>query len=201
MFISVINLIIILLSKSTKETKYNKAMSTTMIFLTLIIIASSFIRMYLYETTYGYTILRLGVYIILITEVLLLIPTLIYIFNPKFKILRSYLYITIFVYTFINLFSIEKIITENNIKRYYIKDDIDIEYLENYNYDNIPELYKLFKKTDDEELKKEIVFYFYNMKNNMKFENDSIFEYSYSKDQAKKILNKLKAKDDKIYFK
>ena len=35
----------------------------------------------------------------------------------------------------------------------------------------------------------------------MKFENDSIFEYSYSKDQAKKILNKLKAKDDKIYFK
>ena len=172
-----------------------------MIFLTLIIIASSFIRMYLYETTYGYTILRLGVYIILITEVLLLIPTLIYIFNPKFKILRSYLYITIFVYTFINLFSIEKIITENNIKRYYIKDDIDIEYLENYNYDNIPELYKLFKKTDDEELKKEIVFYFYNMKNNMKFENDSIFEYSYSKDQAKKILNKLKAKDDKIYFK
>ncbi|MBR3145680.1 MAG: DUF4173 domain-containing protein [Bacilli bacterium] len=201
MFISVINLIIILLSKSTKETKYNKTMSITMIFLTLIIIASSFIRMYLYETTYGYTILRLGVYIILITEVLLLIPTLIYIFNPKFKILRSYLYITIFVYTFINLFSIEKIITENNIKRYYIKDDIDIEYLENYNYDNIPELYKLFKKTDDEELKKEIVFYFYNMKNNMKFENDSIFEYSYSKDQAKKILNKLKTKDDKIYFK
>ena len=69
MFISVINLIIILLSKSTKETKYNKIMSISMIFLTLIIIASSFIRMYLYESTYGYTILRLGVYIILITEV------------------------------------------------------------------------------------------------------------------------------------
>ena len=201
MFISVINLIIILLSKSTKETKYNKIMSIIMIFLTLIIIASSFIRMYLYESTYGYTLLRLGVYVILITEVLLLIPTIIYIFNSKFNILRSYLYIVTFVYTFINLFSIEKIITENNIKRYYIKNDIDIEYLENYNYDNIPKLYELFKKTDDKELKQRIVFYFCHMKNNLKIDNDSIFEYSYSKEEAKKILYKLKVKGDKIYFK
>ena len=192
MFISVINLIIILLSKSTKETKYNKIMSIIMIFLTLIIIASSFIRMYLYESTYGYTLLRLGVYVILITEVLLLIPTIIYIFNSKFNILRSYLYIVTFVYTFINLFSIEKIITENNI---------DIEYLENYNYDNIPKLYELFKKTDDKELKQRIVFYFCHMKNNLKIDNDSIFEYSYSKEEAKKILYKLKVKGDKIYFK
>lgn len=200
MFISVINLIIILLSKSTKETKYNKIMSISMIFLTLIIIASSFIRMYLYESTYGYTILRLGVYVILITEVLLLIPTIIYVFNPKFKILRSYLYITIFVYTFINLFSIEKIITENNIKRYYIKDDIDIMYLENYNYDNIPQLYDLFKKTEDEELKEQIINYLGTMKYNLKNDNDSIFEYSLSKEQAKEVLDKIKIKDNKIYI-
>ena len=200
MFISVINLIIILLSKSTKETKYNKIMSISMIFLTLIIIASSFIRMYLYESTYGYTILRLGVYIILITEVLLLIPTIIYVFNPKFKILRSYLYITIFVYTFINLFSIEKIITENNIKRYYIKNDIDIMYLENYNYDNIPQLYDLFKKTEDEELKEQIINYLGTMKYNLKNDNDSIFEYSLSKEQAKEVLDKIKIKDNKIYI-
>ncbi|MBQ9018710.1 MAG: DUF4173 domain-containing protein [Bacilli bacterium] len=201
MFISVINLIIILLSKSTKETKYNKTMSISMIFLTLIIIVSSFIRMYLYESTYGYTILRLGVYIILITEVLLLIPTIIYIFNPKFKILRSYLYITIFVYTFINLFSIEKIITENNIKRYFIKNDIDIEYLENYNYDNIPQLYELFRQSDDEKIKGSIAVYFYHMKDTLEIDNDNIFEYSYSKEQAKKILDKVKVKEDKIYLK
>lgn len=200
MFISVINLIIILLSKSTKETKYNKIMSISMIFLTLIIIASSFIRMYLYESTYGYTILRLGVYIILITEVLLLIPTIIYIFNSKFKILRSYLYITIFVYTFINLFSIERIITENNIKRYYIKDDIDIEYLENYNYDNIPQLYELFNKCKDEQLKEQIINYLGTMKYNLKNDNDSIFEYSLSKVQAKEVLDKIKIKDNKIYI-
>lgn len=200
MFISVINLIIILLSKSTKETKYNKIMSISMIFLTLIIISSSFIRMYLYESTYGYTILRLGVYIILITEVLLLIPTIIYIFNSKFKILRSYLYITIFVYTFINLFSIERIITENNIKRYYIKDDIDIEYLENYNYDNIPQLYELFNKCKDEQLKEQIINYLGTMKYNLKNDNDSIFEYSLSKEQAKEVLDKIKIKDNKIYI-
>lgn len=201
MFISLINLIIILLSKSTKESKYNKIMSTLMIFLTLIIITSSFIRMYLYESVYGYTILRLGVYIILITEVLLLIPTIIYIFNPKFKILRSYLYITIFVYTFINLFSIERIITENNIKRYYKKNDIDVEYLQNYNYDNVPQLYELFKDCEDEVLKEQIVNYFVSMKHNLKYDNDNIFEYSLSKEQAKEVLDKVKIKNNKIYIK
>ena len=201
MFISLINLIIILLSKSTKETKYNKIMSVSMVFLTLIIIASSFIRMYLYESAYGYTILRLGVYIILITEVLLLIPTIIYIFNPKFKILRSYLYIVIFVYTFINLFSIERIITENNIKRYYKKNDIDIEYLKNYNYDNIPQLYELFNKCEDEVLKEQIVNYFASLKNNLKYNNDNIFEYSLSKEQAKEVLDKVTIKNNKIYIK
>ena len=201
MFISLINLIIILLSKSTKETKYNKIMSVSMVFLTLIIIASSFIRMYLYESAYGYTILRLGVYIILITEVLLLIPTIIYIFNPKFKILRSYLYIVIFVYTFINLFSIERIITENNIKRYYKKNDIDIEYLKNYNYDNIPQLYELFNKCEDEVLKEQIVNYFASLKNNLKYDNDNIFEYSLSKEQAKEVLDKVTIKNNKIYIK
>jgi len=201
MFISLINLIIILLSKSTKESKYNKIMSTLMIFLTLIIITSSFIRMYLYESMYGYTILRLGVYIILITEVLLLIPTIIYIFNPKFKILKSYLYIVIFVYTFINLFSIERIITENNIKRYYKKNDIDVEYLQNYNYDNVPQLYELFKDCEDEVLKEQIVNYFASLKNNLKYDNDNIFEYSLSKEQAKEVLDKVTIKNNKIYIK
>lgn len=191
MFISLINLIIILLSKSTKETKYNKAMSLSMIFLTLIIIVSSFIRMYLYESTYGYTVLRLCVYLILITEVLLLIPTIIYILNPKFKVLRSYLYITIFVYTFINLFSMENIITDNNIKRYYKKHDIDIEYLENYNYDNVPLLYEFYNKCSDKELKQEIEYYFSSMKYSIELDNDNIFEYSYSKAQAQEILDKF----------
>lgn len=190
MFISVINVIIILLSKNTKETKYNKIMSLLMVFLTLIIIVSSFMRMYLYESTYGYTVLRLGVYIILITEVLLLIPTIIYIFNSKTKILRYYLYITIFVYTFINLFSIEDIITKNNIERYYKKKDIDIDYLENYNYDNIPLLINFYHKCDDKEIKENLKYYFNDIKDQLKVDNNSIFEYSISKEQAKRKLKK-----------
>ena len=75
-----------------------------MVFLTLIIIVSSFLRMNLYEQAYGYTLLRLGVYFILITEGILLIPTIIYILKSKFNVLNYYMIITIAIYLFVNLF-------------------------------------------------------------------------------------------------
>ena len=59
-----------------------------MVFLTLIIIVSSFYRMNLYEQAYGYTLLRLGVYVALITEGILLIPTVVYIVKDKINILN-----------------------------------------------------------------------------------------------------------------
>ena len=94
--------------------------------------------MNLYEQAYGYTLLRLGVYITLFTEVVLLIPTVMYILKDKMNVLNYYVIIITVVYTFINLFSVDTIIARRNIDRYYQKQDIDIEYLSNYHSDNIP---------------------------------------------------------------
>ena len=151
MFISVIDIIIILLSKKSKEKNYTKIMSLFTVLLTLIIIVSSFYRMFLYEQAYGYTVLRLGVYLILITEVLLLIPTIIYIFKKEFNVLRYYLIIIIAIYSLVNCFSIDKIIAENNIKRYERIGKIDLNYLENGNYDNLNQLRKIYPKVKEDE--------------------------------------------------
>ena len=151
MFISVINIIIILLSKKSKEKNYTKIMSLFTVLLTLIIIVSSFYRMFLYEQAYGYTVLRLGVYLILITEVLLLIPTIIYIFKKEFNVLRYYLIIIIAIYSLVNCFSIDKIIAENNIKRYERTGKIDLNYLENGNYDNLNQLRKIYLTVKEDE--------------------------------------------------
>ena len=148
MIISVINIVIILLSKKSEEKTYTKVMSLITVLLTLIIIISSFYRMFLYEQAYGYTVLRLGVYVILITEVILFIPTIIFIFKKNFNILRYYLIIVLTVYSLINCFSIDRIIAENNIRRYDRIGDIDVYYLMNHNYDNLDQLRNLSKKLE-----------------------------------------------------
>ena len=183
MFISFINIIIILLSKKSQEKNYTKVMSLVTILLTVVIIISSFYRMFLYEQAYGYTVLRLGVYIILITEVILFIPTIIYIFNKKFNILRYYLIIIISIYSLVNCFSIDRIIAKNNISRYQRMGIIDLDYLENNNYDNLNML-KDFNKTYNDNKQNKIKLEKYINKMNKK-NKTNILEFNISKYNSK----------------
>ena len=85
-------------------------------------------RMYMYEMEYGLTYLRMFVYIILITELAVFVPTTIYIFNEKFDFIKWGLAIGICVYCVINFINIEKIIIEKNINR-STSIPIDYEYI------------------------------------------------------------------------
>ena len=186
MFISVINLVIILLSKhSKKEDKYSKSMGLVMILLTTIIIVSSALRMHLYESAYGYTYLRLLVYLALLTESILLIPTVFYIVKNKFNILKYYLIITVSVYTAFSLLPLDYIIANNNINRYYSTNKIDIDYLENYNSDNVPLLIELYNRTDDNDLKGTIEDYF---EGNDFYRTKDFQEYNISKNKANNLI-------------
>ena len=189
MFISMINLVIILCSKRAKEsdnTKSIKIMSVVMVLLTVVIIISSFFRMYMYESMYGYTLLRLLVYVTLFTEIVLLIPTVIYILNSKVNIFKHYLIITLTVYTLLSLAPIDYVIANNNINRYYRTNKIDLDYLQNYNSDNIPLLVDLYDKTNNKEIKEQIAIYFKEL--NDQFEIDNFQEFNISKNKAIKEI-------------
>ena len=192
MFISVINIIIILISKKTKEdTNYNKVMSILMILLTFIIIVSSFLRMYMYEQAYGYTLLRLLVYVSLITETILLIPTLVYIINPKVKILNYYITIIVTIYTLLSLCPVDYFIAKNNIDRYYKTKKIDVDYLINFSTDNIPLLCDVYDDlVFEKDYKKDNFnrYLKYMYKNN---KSDSIFEYNISRNKSTKVLKEF----------
>ena len=190
MFISFLNLLILLITKKSEESKYNNTMSLLMILLTAVIISSSAIRMYMYEQAYGYTLLRLLVYVALATETLMLIPTVAYIINPKIKIMKQYIIIVTAIYTLINLVSVDKLIAWNNINRYFNDRKIDIEYLENYNTDNIPQLIELYKETSDEEIRESLEYYFIYLE----IKDDNIFEYNISKKEAKRLIKDMKPK-------
>ena len=163
-------------------------MGSIMISLTFIIIVSSFMRMYMYESAYGYTLLRLLVYVILITEGILLIPTFIYIFNPKINILKYYIVIAYIVYTLLSLSPVDLFIAENNVERYYKKGKIDIYYLLNSSTDNISILCDLYQDEDFEQ-RELLRSYLQNTYRDNK--NDSLVEYNLSRNRAVKEIEKI----------
>lgn len=142
MFVTLINFVIIIITNLNKRetTKginiYTKIMNMLLIVFTVIMILSSFLRMYLYEQEYGYTFLRLLVYFILLTELILAIPTLVYVFNKKISLLKYYIVILSTMLVLLNFTNVDKTIAKKNIDKYIsevnLKDEkaeIDIKYL------------------------------------------------------------------------
>ena len=143
--------------------------------------------MNLYENAFGYTTLRLLVYITLITEAILMIPTTMYIFNKDFVIYKSYLGIILVAYLFVNFINIDYLVARKNVDRFYNTNKVDVEYLQNGGTDNIDVLVELYGKLEEGEDKHYLGIYLADIKRELN-EKKSIFEFNYSKYKAKKAL-------------
>lgn len=131
MTVSLINFVVILISSklnSNKE-KVIKALNILLVVFTIIIVLSSMYRMNMYEMEYGLTYLRVFVYIILITELIVFVPLTIYIIKDNFRFIKWGLAITLTVYCIINFANLEKIIVTKNINRNPEEKDIDYGYI------------------------------------------------------------------------
>ena len=121
MIVSIINFIIILVTNSNKadqNNKYTKLMNVLMSIFTIIIAVSSFMRMNLYEQEFGYTFLRLMVYTILVTEIIMIIPTIYYIIKGKINLFKSYFIIALSMYVVVNFVNVDSTIARKNVNRY-----------------------------------------------------------------------------------
>ena len=150
MIVSLINIVMILkannknLKETEKQVKYKKIMCIIMVIFTLVIIISAFARMTLYQQNYGYTRLRVLVDWALITEIILLIPTIGYILKNKINLIKIYFVIIITMYCIVNFINIDKFILKNNIDRYKQTGQIDLDYLiEMNNSDLVEQLLEL----------------------------------------------------------
>lgn len=201
MVVSLINLVVIFISKnnanivSDKNKKYTKIMNILLSLFTIIILISSVIRMNLYQAEYGYTFLRLMVYFIQITELVLIIPTIIYIIKDKFNIIKWYMSILILMYIVINFANLDYIIAKGNIDRYYMMDieerKIDFSYLENSTHtDAIPQIIRLLD-ADDKNLKRRVNNYLVNVYDELEEEKASFQSFNISKQRAKLKLKEL----------
>lgn len=197
MAVSVINFVIILITtKNEKQSSkaqvyYRKGMNLILAISTIIILISAFIRMNLYGEAYGYTFLRIYVYFALMTETILMFPTIIYILKDKFVPWKSYFLIVVTVYLVMNFCNIPHFIANKNIERYLKNNqDIDVLYLRKTKTDGIEPVIKLYENTQDEYLKSNLGSYLVFMKEQLE-EKDNIIEWNYSKWNARRLLNNM----------
>ena len=203
MFVSFINLTIILVSTHNQKTatnfqvNYTKIMNLLLAIFTLIILVSSFMRMYLYEQAFGYTFLRLMVYIILITEAILIFPTIMHIINKKVNLIKPYFIIITTMYVLVNFMNIDKIIAEKNIDRYInqtniSEKEIDFNYLRTTGIDGASQVARLLNDSN-KNLSLVVNHYLYDLK--LEISKMSFQELNLHKLQLQKELQNLEYKE------
>ena len=154
-FLSVLNIALILLTTyllrdkiyedKNKWALFTKLMLIYLCLITGILLVSSYFRMSLYDSAYGFTRLRVLVYIFLVFEALGLIATFLYIIKHNFNILAVYAAIGLTFYLTLNLVKIDEIIAKRNIDMFLSgqAEDIDIDYLMTLSPDALPQIIRL----------------------------------------------------------
>lgn len=205
MAVSVINFIFLMIStmnrseETNKSRNYRKVMNLLLALFTMIILVSSAYRMNLYEKEFGYTYLRLLVYFSLATEMILIIPTIVYILNEKINLIKSYFCIIIGMYIIINFVNLDSMITKRNVDKYFADYEqnqtvtIDFQYLKNATgTDAIIQIQRLLK-TKDYELKRQVKNYLIQMDSDVN-QNRTFSEFNLSKNKAEKVIETLHLK-------
>jgi hypothetical protein len=153
--LSVLNIALILLTtyllrdkiyeNKNKWALFTKLMLIYLCVITGILLVSSYFRMSLYDSAYGFTRLRVLVYIFLVFEALGLISTLVYIIKHNFNILAVYAAIGLTFYLTLNVVKIDEIIAKRNIDMYLSgqAEDVDMEYLMTLSQDALPQIIRL----------------------------------------------------------
>lgn len=201
MVVSAINLIMILKSKKKcyNKEKYINIMDLSMIALTTVILISSFIRMYLYQQSYGFTLKRVLVFWAQITEGILLIPTAMYVLDKKLNLARTYFIIIVTMYVGLNFANINRIIAKKNVDIYLKKGSIsgsDVYYLTGLGTDAVPETVRLLNLLGDDQQEYIDIIIKGKEEYNLKIENP--YDYIYLDNNERFIVNRLKESIDNL---
>lgn len=156
--------IILTVTKLTKSQNgvwlnFSKVLCHYLCAITIILLASSFYRMFLYTNDDGLTRLRFFVMGFLVFEAIGLIVTFFYIHKPKFNIVLIYTVTALTYYSLLNIIPADRIIAKNQIDKYLDGKRNDIDYIFTLSSDSIPAMEYLYENTDDENTKKRITYF------------------------------------------
>ena len=135
-------------SQSGNSAKLAKGLCMYLCAITVVLLISSFYRMWLYGSDDGLTRMRLLVFGFLIFEFIGLGFTFFYIAKPKFNIVLVYCFIALSYYLLLNLVPIDRVITREQINRYFATGQGGIHYAMSLSPDAAPEVARLLHSSD-----------------------------------------------------
>jgi len=128
--------------ESKRQIRSFNSLSSLMVGFVLVMILSAFRRMRLYESTFGYTELRLYGYLFMIWLALLMGWFLITLWKQPQNFAIGFLLATIGYLATLNLLNPDAFVTRQNEARYQQTNDLDVAYLTTLSADAVPELIK-----------------------------------------------------------
>ncbi|MCL2841980.1 MAG: DUF4173 domain-containing protein [Oscillospiraceae bacterium] len=123
--------------------KVTKGLCLYLCAITVVLLISSFYRMWLYGSDDGLTRLRFLVFGFLFFEAIGLLFTFVYIIRPKFNIIAVYCVVALAYYLVLNLVPMDRIIAREQIDRYFETGQGGIHYAMTLSPDAAPEVERL----------------------------------------------------------
>lgn len=158
----VLGLILLLEWVTRRDTSRQKALFMTgaslMIVMTVVMLASAHLRMSLYESAYGYTMMRLYPHIFMgwLAGLLMAVLVLILFNKPRYVAASLLVFCIGFVVT-MNLINPDRLIARQNIARYERGEDLDTSYFYDLTIDALPEAASLYERMDDTAVKADLL--------------------------------------------
>ena len=139
--LSILNTMGVLFVKKFVKSSLAIRMSLTVtVICTYIMMASSFYKMFLYESMYGYTRLRLYVYLILLFMAIFMSLIALGIWKPNYKVIEWGIMVGLVYYLVISFVNIDAVIVRNNLRQYEVTGKLDLYYLTTLSEDAMPDL-------------------------------------------------------------
>jgi len=155
LFLTGVNIVFILLAvwltktQSGRGPKLTKFLCMYLCAVTVVLLVSSFYRMWLYSSDDGLTRMRTLVFGFLLFELIGLVFTFFYIMKPKFNIVLVYCLIALCYYLVLNLVPIDRIIARDQINRYFDTGRGGISYVLSLSPDAAPEIARLLDSPNE----------------------------------------------------
>ncbi|PKM68908.1 MAG: hypothetical protein CVU95_02160 [Firmicutes bacterium HGW-Firmicutes-2] len=139
--LSILNTLgVLFVKKFVKSSLVIRIGLTVTVFCTYIMVASSFYKMYLYESMYGYTRLRLYVYLILLFMAIFMSLIALGIWRPHYKVIEWGIMVGLVYYLVISFVNIDGMIVRNNLRQFEETGNLDLYYLTTLSEDGMPDL-------------------------------------------------------------
>jgi hypothetical protein len=141
------------LKRAQSQQVFFRFACVVLVSLTLVILASAWRRMGLYEEAYGFSHLRYYVHVFMFWLGVLLLVALLDIFRVRAHIfsLGALLVLIAYLVT-LNIINVDATIAQHNIERYHAGEELDVCYFSSMSADAVPVIAELYSRMEEGEL-------------------------------------------------